>query len=103
MKISYIVMSVGLLISACTWVNENQAGKKVAITVIDAVADCTFKGNVQVNVLHKLGFIPRSGDKVTRELQTLARNEAVKLGANALVAKGPPAEGKQAYTAYLCN
>ncbi|MGH1440078.1 MAG: DUF4156 domain-containing protein [Cellvibrionaceae bacterium] len=98
-----ITLSTTLLIlTGCTWVNENTDGRKVLITVIDGVQNCTKVGNIKANVKHKLGFIPRNNDKVTRELQVLARNEAVTLGANTIVADGAPVEGEQSYQAFSC-
>lgn len=96
------VSSSFFILTGCTWVNENASGRKVVITVIDDVKNCTKVGNINANVKHKLGFIPRNNDKVTRELQVLARNEAVRLGANAIVADSAPIEGKQSYQAFTC-
>lgn len=103
MKLFLIVMIAVLSLSSCTWVNENTAGREVVITAIDQVSNCTQIGTITVNVKHKLGFIPRSRDKVTRELQVLARNEAITLGANTIVANGAPVAGKQSYRAFNCT
>jgi len=103
MKLFLIITSFTLLVtSGCTWVNENTAGRDVTITALDQVANCTQVGTITANVKHKLGFIPRSDNKVTRELQVLARNEAVILRANTIVADGPHKEGKQNYRAFSC-
>jgi len=90
------------ILNGCTWVNENTAGREVAITVIDGVKNCKKVGNIKANVKHKLGFIPRNNDKVTRELQILARNEAVTLEANTIVADSAPIEGEQSFQAFSC-
>lgn len=89
-------------ISACTWVNENTAGRSVAITHIDNTTNCTKVGNISAEVKAKVGFIPRSKEKVIDELKVLARNEAVKLRANTIVADGKPIDGKQNYQAFTC-
>ncbi|MFT6387521.1 MAG: hypothetical protein ACJAUP_000892 [Cellvibrionaceae bacterium] len=103
MKFFLIMTSYTLaILSGCTWVNENTAGRNVTITAIDQVANCSQVGTISANVKHKLGFILRDRDKVTRELQILARNEAVALGADAIVADGAPNDGKQGYKAFSC-
>ena len=91
-----------LFTTACTWVNENAAGRSIIITMIDDVKHCKKVGNISAKVKHKIGFIPRNKDKVLRELQTLARNEAVKLNADTIVADGQAIEGKQSYQAFAC-
>lgn len=103
MKATLIMsLTTSLAIAGCTWVNENTAGKAVVITVAEAVTHCTQIGNISANTRDKIGFIPRSKSKVTDELKVLARNEAIKLGANTIVADGAPKEGKQLYRAFTC-
>ncbi|MBX2809025.1 MAG: DUF4156 domain-containing protein [Cellvibrionaceae bacterium] len=95
-------LSLLCLLGACTWVNENPAGQSVAIIASHTSKQCDVVGNIAVRTTHKLGFIKRRDKKVLQELQTLARNEALKLGANTLVADALPTDGKQSYTAYQC-
>ncbi len=89
-------------ITNCTWVNENKAGRDVAITVIDQVSHCQKVGDITSSVKNKVGFINRNSDKVIQELLVLARNEAVKLNANTIVSNGAPVDGKQTYQAFSC-
>jgi hypothetical protein len=100
-KLSIIVISTFIL-SNCTWVNENSQGKTIAIVNSNQINNCQKIGNISAEVKHKVGFIKRNEKKVLKELQVLARNEAVKLGANTIVANGEPSEGKQSYQAFVC-
>lgn len=89
-------------LSACTWVNENPAGQSVAIVHSNQLGQCQQAGTISARTKHKLGFIKRGQKKVLQELQTLARNEALKIGANTISATAPPTDGKQTYIAYKC-
>lgn len=103
MKTTIQLCVLMLAISGCTWVNENPAGKAVRITQFNQVFSCNKVGDVVVSVKHKVGFISRGKNKVANELTTLARNEAIKINADTLVAKGEPIEGKQEFQAFRCN
>jgi len=99
---TFISISAVFVFIGCTWVNENKAGRSIDITVIDQVKNCKKVGSIKASVKHKVGFVPRNNDKITRELQVLAKNEAVKIGANAIVANHAPTNGKQSYQAFAC-
>lgn len=97
------LLSLSLVIlSACTWVNENPVGQEVSIVLNKYVSNCQKKGKISVQVKDKIAFYNRGSEKVLTELQTLARNEAVKLGANTIVANEAPKDGRQTYSAYYC-
>lgn len=95
--------AIATLFAACTWVNENKAG--IAVAVVDAkeIRNCAKKGNISVEVKSQLGFIKRSARKVGKELEILARNEAIALEANTLVLESNPERGQRTYSAYDCN
>jgi hypothetical protein len=102
MKKPMIITIVTLIITSCAWVNENEAGKAVLLTTADQISNCQKMGDISANVKYKVGFILRGEETVQRELRILARNEAVKLGGNRIVADDRPIEGKQNFQAYLC-
>jgi len=91
-------------LAGCTWValNPNAEGIRVAADEA-AVADCQQVGGVRARTKASVGFISRSPEKVALELQTLAKNDAVELGANTILAEAPPSiEGAQRFKAYRC-
>jgi len=47
--------------------------------------------------------LQRNPERVRAELEMLARNEAAQLGANTIVAMGPPAGDAQTFEAYDCQ
>ena len=103
MKSSPILFVIVIMLNACTWVNENQAGRNVFIVPKSQVTNCQKAGNIKAEVKHKIGFIKRRASKILEELQILARNEALNLGANTIVAKHQkPIEGKKSYAAFIC-
>lgn len=101
MKTATVLFCV-LLINACTWVNENTEGQKVKLANIDRANVCQNAGVIKVSVASKVGFIPRNKNKIQKELLVLARNEAVKLGADTIAAVSEPVKGTQEYRAYRC-
>lgn len=102
MRLTVTCLLAALSLSACTWVNQNPAGESVAITDISSLTQCKKIGDISSRTKHKIGFIPRGEAKILSELQTLARNEAIKLGANTITANGDPVDGSQTYQAFLC-
>ncbi len=102
MKKLLSIFAITLTATACTWVNENKAGQTISITTLNQVNNCQKIGNISTEVKHKIGFIKRGEKKILEELQVLARNEAIKLGAKTLVAESAPIEGKQQYQAFVC-
>jgi hypothetical protein len=93
-----------LLASACSWVDLEPEAQAVGVRSTEAeVADCTKRGEINAQTTSSVGFISRNDTKVAVELERLARNRAVALGANTVVPTGPvTAEGTRAYAAYLC-
>lgn len=104
-KLSVLLSAVALmgLGSACTWVKVSDDGSKVAVTHMANVANCEKVRNVSVKVKANLGPIDRKDEKVTTELATLARNEAVRFGGDTIVPTSPVTDGSQDYAVYKCK
>ncbi len=101
MKISMVLFGA-LLVSACTWVNENVEGQKVKLSTTDRANVCQNAGTISASVAPKIGFIPRNKNKIQKELLVLARNEAVKLNADTIAPVSDPVKGVQKFLAYRC-
>lgn len=93
-----------LLTTACTWVEVEPQGVKVqAITAGTAPPNhCRHMGEVEVSVLNKVWFYQRDKQKIARELEKLARNEAGHMDANIIQAITQPNEGRQRFATYRC-
>jgi len=98
------VLATGLLAGACSWVDVDQEAEAVGVVrTLEEVADCRKVGEIGSNTMSKVGFVARNDTKVAVELERLARNDAVAMGANTIVPLGPvTAEGSRRYGAYVC-
>ena len=98
-----MLLSIAVLLSACTWVPLEQGGKQIRVAPMsEPMARCKFKGDITTTVTNRLAGIERNAIKVADELETLARNEAAGIGANVLQAKTEVIAGEQQFKAYLC-
>jgi hypothetical protein len=87
---------------ACTWVALTEEGADVQVRTPEQVKGCERKNRVNTAVTYKVGGMLRSEEKVREELRTLARNEAARLGGNAVVAETEPTDGRQVFVVYRC-
>lgn len=97
-----VLMVFPLWVVACTWVPLTQEGSHVELRSFDQVQGCERKSRVTTSVKAKVGGVSRSEEKVRGELLTLARNEAGRIGGNAVVAETEPTDGRQAFIVYRC-
>ena len=98
-------MMVGLAVfsmSACTWVQLSEEGKKVRVLSANEVAKCKPVGQTTSTTTAKLVGVKRHQNAIKDELETLARNAAINLDGDTIVADGPMVDGKQTYKVYRC-
>ena len=93
-----------LILGACTWVKMEPGATRVRVLSADATTQgCTPRGEIGVSVKDQVGLYQRSDLKVRDELETLARNEAVRLDADAIQPLEEPALGEQRFAAFHCG
>ncbi len=94
-----------VLLSACTWVKLAPEAKSVRVLPAGAApANCQKQGEITVSVQSSVAFYDRNSLKVRDELETLARNEAPGLPANAIQPLGEPSsDGSQRFAAWRCG
>lgn len=97
-----ILGSAILSLSACRWVKVNDEGARVALRTSAEVGSCKRVGEVSSATLAKLLIVRRNPRKVAEEVITLAKNQAAKLGGNAIVGKGEVIDGAQDFDVYRC-
>lgn len=95
--------SLALCVGGCTWVEPDEAGSQVRVLYGKTLTSCTHKGDVTVSVKHKVGLYRRNEMKVRDELESLARNEAARIGADSIQAIDEPLNGEQRFGAYDCR
>ena len=90
--------------AGCTWVPLAPDAEGVALAANeDAVVGCKHVGDISSRTKAKVGFISRNPATISSELTTLAKNEAVELNANTILAVDKPTlEGVQKFRAYQC-
>lgn len=97
------IASTWLLFSACTWVKPNEGAGDIALVKPIHAQGCNKLGTATAQTREKVAGISRKDKKVAAELLALAKNEALSMGGNTLVAIGTPKEGKQSFEVYSCE
>lgn len=87
-KIYWFMVPV-LMFSGCTWVKLNNKGETVSVVEARYAKACKVVGQITSKVIVDVGGIKRSPNKVARELETLARNDAAQLKGDTLVIGSP--------------
>jgi hypothetical protein len=95
---------LGVSSAGCTWVPLAPEAEGIDLASDErAVAHCKLVGNISTRTKTKVGFIGRNPERISDELTTLAKNEAVEMDADTIVAVGKPTlEGVQKFRAYHC-
>jgi len=101
-RLGLILLAAALVMQAgCTWVSATEDSRKVAIVPAARTQDCRMVGTATTSVKSSIAGIARNREKVLSELDTLARLEAVNIGANTLV-RVSAAAGSATYRAFIC-
>lgn len=91
-------------LGGCTWVKMAPGGSEVRVLAAGQdVTACEKRGEVSVSVKDSLGPYERNDLRVRDELETLARNEAPGLQADAIQPRGEPTDGEQRFAAFRCG
>lgn len=102
-------MRIALLLSvclatACTWVPMDPGAGSVRVLAAGAApTGCEKRGEIEVSVKDRIAFYERNDLRVREELETLARNQALSVQADAVQPAGEPREGSQQFTAWRCR
>lgn len=103
---SVVLISLTLFsTTGCTWVPLTPAGESVRLAEsATSLEGCERVGAVTAQTRARVGIFARGEKKILEELVALARNDAAEMGANRVIAEGPPSvEGRQRFTAYRCS
>lgn len=101
-KTVLLITSLCVATTACTWVKKNPGADRIRVAPADLVGSCKSLGTVTSTTLNKVTVVDRSSKKVQTELETLARNEAAKSGADTIVARSPIVDGRQTFELFRC-
>lgn len=91
-----------LLGSGCSFVELKPEADSVSVLTADQAAQCKPVGTATTQVLDEVMLISRNEETMAEELEILARNEAIKSGANAIVPISEVEEGQRTFKVYIC-
>ena len=96
-------VAAGALLAACTWVPMESGAAGVRVLALGAATSgCTRLGEIEGSVKDRVALYQRNPLRVQEELETMARNEAVGLGANTVVPLEAARDGRQRFAAWRC-
>lgn len=97
------VVSVALSVSACNWVKPIDGSEEVRLLKASEVKACQKLGGTTSFVKNKIAGIERNRRTVIDELITLGKNQAVEMGGNVIVSRGPMHDGKMKFHIFKCR
>ncbi|WP_024851224.1 DUF4156 domain-containing protein [Hydrogenovibrio kuenenii] len=98
-----VAIATAMSLSACTWVKPTAGGENVVLVKDYNVKDCKKLGSTTTNVADKIGIIKRDPETIQKELATLAKNTAAKMGGDSIVATSPLQDGTMTFAIYKCK
>ncbi len=101
-KSAIIVSSISISLTACSFVDLSEEGKKVRLLDADEVTKCTYLGKSTSSTKSKVVGIGRNENVLLEELTNLARNSAINLDGDTIVQDGDIVEGKLKFLVYRC-
>jgi len=99
---SVLILSSVLLLSACSWVQPLPGAYGVGLLDADEVTHCKKLGSTTTSVLSRVGLYERDTAAMRKDLILLARNEAVNMRGDTIVAISPVVEGRMEFAIYKC-
>lgn len=104
MKLHFYALTLAIAcLPACTWVEPTKESSEVSLVKDFNVKTCKKLGATTATVKQKIGIIVRDEDTVLKELTTLAKNSAAKMGGDSIVAKEPMVDGVMSFDIYRCG
>ncbi len=90
-------------VTACAWIKPSENSAKIELVTQQDVLNCVNKGRTHAKTLSKILFFPRSKSKVAAELLVLAKNEALVMKGDVVIAETKIQGGAQTFAVYQCQ
>lgn len=87
----------------CSWVKLEPKAEDVVVAREAHVQNCRRMGQTTARTTDMVAGVPRGADTVSEELERLARNAALKAGADTIVPLDRPWWGEQRFDMYRCG
>jgi hypothetical protein len=101
-RIAVLATAIALLGVGCKVVPVDEGSEAVRVIDQAEAASCERVGSGKFTVLDKILFVSRSDEKMAGDLVKLARNDALEMGANAVLPEGDIADGTRRFGIYRC-
>ncbi|HUV21019.1 MAG: DUF4156 domain-containing protein [Gammaproteobacteria bacterium] len=101
MKKITCLLSAAILLSGCSTLKLTEGGEKIRILDPNEVSSCKNLGRTNTAVTAKVIF-ERPADAVAKELTTVARNSAARMGGDTIVPLTVIENGQQTFVVYKC-
>lgn len=102
-KFSLLTLLIALVLGGCTWVKTDPGAERVKLASASEVRQCQRLGQTTVSVRDRVSGVQRRAERVADELADLARNSALELGGDTIVADGPVRDGQRRFNVYRCG
>ncbi|MDZ7663411.1 DUF4156 domain-containing protein [Thiohalophilus sp.] len=102
MKKLLVVLAL-VALQGCSWVKLDPAAEQVKVVETEHVEGCKLMGKTTVSVKSTVAGVERKEATMQDELETLARNHAVDLKGDTIVAISGIENGKRVYNVYRCK
>jgi len=105
LKIASVLTSsvIALTLTSCAIVKPAPGSEAVQLVTQEVGTQCQRLGTASAQVLDEVAYLPRGDAPMADELLVLAKNEAVKMGGNAVATAGDIEDGTRNFIVYLCN
>lgn len=97
------VATLLLALSACSWVDPLPGAHSVKVVKTLTENSCTKLGSTNTNALDAVGLYQRDEDAIIKDLLMLAKNEAVRMGGDTIIAETALEKGSMRFGIYRCN
>ncbi len=99
------ILVCSLFSAGCTWVKVTPEGEQVVLLPDSALIppSCERLGQTRSHTRARLGLFKRDQEKIATEQATLARNEAARMGGNAIVSLDSSEDGDRLFSIYRCD
>ncbi len=101
MKQIICMISAAMLLSACSSLKLTEGGEKVRVLDPSEISTCKNMGRTNTSVTARV-VIERPADTVAKELRTVARNSAARMGGDTIVPLTVIENGQQTFVVYKC-
>ncbi|WP_020410419.1 DUF4156 domain-containing protein [Hahella ganghwensis] len=102
-KLKSLSILATLALASCATVKPTPGSENVRLITDGQAAQCERLGTASAQVLDEVVFLPRGAGPMADELLALAKNEAVKMGGNAVATAGEIIDGTREFVVYNCQ